>query len=168
MDHPRALFSSSTASPSAPVLPLCLPLTASLPLFLSHPSEASLSHSEQQDTLQEMALDSSLNYICKVSPTQTHSASHSVAPTGHRHGHFADCQDRYYRSWLPPRLCLPGRPREARLQALLLFSAPSQHSWGLAVPERHPCPRALSSPVPDTVRAGPARGLHRPEPSGPD
>ncbi|XP_069436686.1 protein FAM178B isoform X1 [Ovis canadensis] len=28
-------------------------------------SEASLSHSEQQDTLQEMALDSSLNYICK-------------------------------------------------------------------------------------------------------
>uniref|UniRef100_A0A8C6CPS5 Coiled-coil SMC6 And NSE5 INteracting (CANIN) domain-containing protein n=1 Tax=Moschus moschiferus TaxID=68415 RepID=A0A8C6CPS5_MOSMO len=28
-------------------------------------SKASLSHSEQQDTLQEMALDSSLNYICK-------------------------------------------------------------------------------------------------------
>uniref|UniRef100_A0A4W2EMP6 Coiled-coil SMC6 And NSE5 INteracting (CANIN) domain-containing protein n=1 Tax=Bos indicus x Bos taurus TaxID=30522 RepID=A0A4W2EMP6_BOBOX len=28
-------------------------------------SEASLSHSEQQDALQEVALDSSLNYICK-------------------------------------------------------------------------------------------------------
>lgn len=42
-------------------------------MFLSYlselKSEASLSQTEQQDTPQETALDSSLSYICKVSPT---------------------------------------------------------------------------------------------------
>ena len=45
-------------------------------------SEASLSHSEQQDALQEVALDSSLNYICKVSPIHPRARSRS-RPTHH-------------------------------------------------------------------------------------
>ena len=45
-------------------------------------SKAGLSQSEQQDALQEVALDSSLNYICKVSPTRPCARSQSI-PTQH-------------------------------------------------------------------------------------
>lgn len=82
MDRPRTLFSSRHS------LPLCLssslvPASDCFPSFVFVLlSEASLSHSEQQDTLQEMALDSSLNYICKVSPTHPCARSQS-RPTQH-------------------------------------------------------------------------------------
>lgn len=75
MDHPQALCrsSASAGSLSASLLPLRPSPPVSFPLFLSYlselKSEASLSQTEQQDSPQETALDSSLSYICKVSPT---------------------------------------------------------------------------------------------------